>query len=382
MSIHIHTGTPPLIAGAVARIERRLPHPGRILVRVGQRVEPGDVVARCLVPGTPQIVNISRELMIAPAQLSRAMILEVGNKVTKGDALARMNRLGGYSYAAPVSGEIVGIDTETGYVTIMPDAESYELLANARGIVMEEIPHEGVLIETPAAQIYGAFGFGKERSGVLHLLVTDPSEPILPERIDARSAYSIIIGGSSITAAALRRAAQHNVCGIIVGGIDEAELRAFLGWEQTTMWGSGIRHWHSRSMAAGYDYGLTLVITEGFGVHSMSTPLFELLARHDRQEAFIEGTTRLRQQRQRPRVVIPLSSRTPGLQLDAPRLHMRPGAVVRRLDAQHIGETAKVRSVFGPLHRMSLKNKFPLVEIQTELEQSLILPQTAVEILS
>lgn len=382
MSIHIHTGTPPLIAGAVARIERRLPHPGKILVRVGQRVEPGDVVARCLVPGTPHIVNISRELMIAPAQLSRAMILEVGNKVAKGDALARMNRLGGRSYTAPVSGEVVGIDTETGYVTIMPDPESYELLANARGIVMEEIPHEGVLIETPAAQIYGVFGFGKERSGVLHLLVTDPAEPILPERIDARSAYSIIIGGSSITAAALRRAAQHNVCGIIVGGIDEIELRAFLGWEQRTMWGAGIRDWHSSAATPAYDYGLTLIVTEGFGVHPMSTPLFELLAHHDRQEAFIEGTTRLRQHRQRPRVVIPLSSRTPGLQLDAPRPIMRPGAVVRLLDAQHMGETAKVRSVLGSLHRVSLKNRGSSVEIQTELESSLILPQTAVEILS
>lgn len=147
------------------------------------------------------------------------------------------------------------------------------------------------------------------------------------------------------------------------------------------MWGSGVQSWHSPS-AAGQDYGLTLIITEGFGVHPMSMPLFELLARHDRQEAFIEGTTRLRQHRQRPRVVIPLSSRTPGIQLDTARLTLRPGALVRLLDTAHIGQIARVQAVHGPLDRLSLQNKRPIVEVQTDQEHSLILPQAAVEILS
>src|SRR5919109_2291724 len=95
MSLYVPTGTPPLIASAMARIERRLPHPGDVLVRAGQRVEPEEAVARAYLPGTPQVVNLARALMIAPALVERAMIREVGNKVAQGEVLARSSRVGG-----------------------------------------------------------------------------------------------------------------------------------------------------------------------------------------------------------------------------------------------------------------------------------------------
>lgn len=382
MSMHIHTGTPPLISGALARIERRLPHPGKVLVRVGQRVEPEDVVASCFIPGTPQIVNLSRALMIAPSKIERAMRLELGNKVAQGEILARTSRFGGRTCLAPVSGEIAAVDTETGYVTIVPDSSAHELQASVRGVVMEELPFEGVRIETPAAQVYGAFGFGDERSGVLRLLVTDPSEPILPEMLDARSAYAIVIGGSSITAAALRRAAQGNVRGVIVGGIDEAELRAFLGWESIAAWRPGIRPWSMPLVATNQQQGLTLVVTEGFGINPMSAPLFELLTSHDRQEAFIEGATSLRGPLHRPRVVIPLSSRTPGLQVEAPRPVLRPEMTARLLDHDHMGQIVRVRAVPALPRRLPSRVRAPVVEVMLEDGTTAIVPRAAVEVLN
>jgi hypothetical protein len=62
MSLYVPTGTPPLISSALARIERRLPYAGEVLVRQGQRVEQEEVVARAFMPGTPQIVNMARAL--------------------------------------------------------------------------------------------------------------------------------------------------------------------------------------------------------------------------------------------------------------------------------------------------------------------------------
>lgn len=381
MSMYIHAGTPPLIAGAMARIERRLPQPGKVLVRVGQRVEPEDVVARSFIPGTPQIVNLARALHIPPGRIERAMRLEVGNKVAKDEVLARVGRIGGRVCLAPVSGQIVAVDSETGYVTIVPDPVSYELQASVRGIVMEELPHEGVRIETPAAQVYGVVGFGEERSGVLRLLVTDASEPILPEMIDARSAYAIVIGGSGITAAALRRAAQGNVRGVVVGGIDEAELRAFLGYDAFAGWRAGVRSWQVPA-APGAQSDLTLVVTEGFGELPMSAPLFELLASHDRQEAFIEGMTRLRSPMHRPRVVIPLSARTAGLQLEPPRPLLRAGATVRLLDHEHLGQIGKVRAVPSNPRRLGARTRGAAVDVQLEDSTTILLPRTAVEVLS
>jgi hypothetical protein len=381
MSLYVPAGTPPLISSALARIERRLPYAGEVLVRQGQRVEPEEVVARAFMPGTPQIVNLARALTIAPALVERAMVREVGNKVAQGEVLARSSRIGGRTCISPVSGKIEAVDSETGYVTISPDPTVYELQATVRGLVMEVIANQGVRIETPAAQVYGAFGFGNERSGVLRLLVTDPSEPIRPEMIDARSAYAIIIGGNGITAAALRRAVQEQVRGVIIGGVDEAEVRAFLGWASIGDWRIGQGSWQLPASAAqGND--LTLVVTEGFGGQPMSVPLFDLLAAHDRQEALIEGRTRLRGPMQRPRVVIPLSSRTAGVQLEPPRPQLRQGASVRLLDSAHLGQIGQVRAVSSAPRRLASRVRALAVDIALEDGGSVLLPRTDVEVIA
>lgn len=381
MSVHLPSGAPPLIPGAMARIERRLPHPGEVLVRAGQRVEPDDPVARAYVPGTPQIVNVARLLMVAPSRIERTMRREVGNKVAQGEVLASTGPLTGRTCVAPVAGVIAAVDTETGYVTIVPDPEVIELQATVRGIVMDVLPYEGVRIETPAAQVYGVFGMGQERSGVLRLLVTDPSEPVLPEMVDARSAYAIIIGGSGITAAALQRAAREQVRGVIVGGIDEAELRAFVGFESPARWRAALRSWRVPAGPGGAE--LTLVVTEGFGNRPMSAPLFELLASHDRQEALIEGQTQLASPLRRPRVVIPLSSRSSGIQLDLPRPALRPGATVRLVDHEHLGQVGRVRSISSAPRRLpGSRARVAAVEVLLEDKSTLVLPRAAVEALS
>ena len=382
MSLYVPTGTPPLIHSAVARIERRLPSAGEVLVRQGQRVEPEEVVAKAFLPGTPVIVNLARALSIAPAMVERAMAREVGNKVAQGEVLARSSRIGGRSCLSPVSGKIESVDSETGYVTISPDPTMYELQATVRGLVMEIIPNQGVVIETPAAQVYGVFGVGQERSGVLQLLVTDPSEAIVPDMINAKSAYAILIGGSGITAAALRRAIKEQVRGVIVGGIEEAELRAFLGANSLNCWRTGSGGWQFPVNVPGQPTELTLVVTEGFGVHPMSLPLFELLALHDRQEALIEGHTRLRGPMRRPRVVVPLSSRTAGVQLEPPRPALRPGATVRILHGAQLGQIGQIRSVSKGPRRLPSRVRGPAVELVLEDNTALMLPRTDVEILS
>jgi hypothetical protein len=383
MSLYVPTGTPPLITNAMARIERRLPHPGEVLVRVGQRVEPEVTVARAFIPGTPQIVNLARALMIAPSMVERAMVREVGNKVAQGEVLARSSRFGGRVCLAPVSGIIVALDRETGYVTISPDPTEYSLPANIRGLVMDVTPGRGVQIETPAAQMYGAYGFGEERSGVLLLAATDPSEVISPERITPVYAYSIIIAGKSISAAALRQAVKKQVRGIIVGGIDEQELRTFLQWASTANWRPNKSNW---KLTGGDSVepvpDLTLVVTEGFGERPMSQPLFELLASHAGQEALIDGSMRLRSPLQRPRVVIPLSARTSDIQLELPRATLRAGATVRLLDADHLGQVGRVRQISTFPRRLDSHVRTQAVEVLLEDGSTLWLPRTAIELLN
>ncbi|NTW00332.1 MAG: hypothetical protein HGA19_03385 [Oscillochloris sp.] len=381
MSLYIPEGIPPVIPNAMARIERRLPYPGEVLVRQGSRVEPEDIVAQTLKPEPPQIINVARSLGIPPSQVYRAMRREVHNKVEAGQVLARASGIVGRSCLAPVTGMIADIDNETGYVTIAPDPSEYALQATVRGIVMEVIPLEGVVIEAPSAQVYGAFGIGEDRSGVLRLLATDPSDIVRPEQIDARSAYAILICGAGISAAALRRAVQEQVRGIIVGGIDEAELRDFLGFPSVASWQTGLRSWQLPDLPHNPDPKLTILVTEGFGSRPMNAAMFELLSSQDRQEALIEGLTRLRRPLRRPRVVIPLT-RSSSVQVEPPRPVLRPGASVRLLDNAHLGMIAQVRSVSSGPRRVASRVSLAAVEVVDDDGVALWLPRTCVEVLS
>lgn len=381
MSLYVPSGASPLIPGALARIERQLPHPGEVVVRVGQRVEPDDVVAWAFVPAAPQIVNLARALMIPPSRVKRALLYEIGAQVAQGAPLARSSRFGGRVCPAPVSGVLAGVDEATGYITIVPEPTRYELSATVRGVVMEVMPYEGVRIETPAAQVYGIFGIGTSQYGVLRLLVTDPAEPITEEMINPRSAYAVIIGGSGISAAALRQAVQQQVRGIIVGGIDEAELRAFLGAAGYAAWEIGPPNWQipATPLPPG---DLVVVVTEGFGNRPMSQPLFELLASHDGKEALVEGSTRLWNGAQRPRVVIPLSTRTTGLSIEAPRPAVRPGALVRVLHQSCLGALGQVRAISSTPRRLPSRVRTPAASIVLDDGSMITAATIAVEALN
>jgi hypothetical protein len=381
MSYYIPEHTPPVIAGTIARIERRLEYPGEVVVRQGGRVEPEDVVARGQAPQPPHILNVARQLAIPPNEIRQAMRLELGSNVKAGQLIARAGRISGRRCVAPVDGMISTISPETGYVAITPEPQEIQLTAQVRGVVMEILPHSGVIIETPAAQVYGAFGIGSERNGVLRLLTIDPHEVVEPEQIDARSAYAILICGAGITAAGLRRAVEEQVRGIIVGGIDEADLREFLGWSDNEVWRIGAHSWQIPVPNATHAPELTLVLTEGFGVRPMSRPIFDILSQQSGMEAFIEGTTRLRRPMRRPRVVVPLN-RSTGAQVDSARPQLHAGATVRLLDAEHLGQIARIRTLTSTPQQVASGVRLQAVEIVTEDDQVFWVPRSCVEVLA
>ncbi len=373
-------GVPPLVASMMVRLERHLPHPGEVTVRQGSRVEPEDIVARTWQPLPPQLIDVAHQLSIPPKQLPKVVRREVGTAVRRGDLLARSRNPLGARCRAPVDGLITAIDQTTGYLTLAPNPVEYTLSAALRGIVMEIMPSRGVVIETPATQIYGAFGIGREHSGVLRLLALDPREVVRPEQIDTRSAYAILICGAAVSAATLRRAVAEQVRGIIVGGIEEQELRDFLGWQSPADWAYEFSVRPTDQAHQRADTALTLIITEGFGVRPMNQALFDLLSSQDRQEAFIDGQTSLEQPLRRPRIIIP---QPPGSskQIEPPRPTLRVGATVRLLNNSHLGQSGTVRSLPENPRRLSSGLRTAAVEVVLQDSSALWLPRSCVEVL-
>jgi len=377
MSLYNPEGTPPIIPTGMARVERSLPYPGEVLVRTGGRVEPEDIVARAYVPAPPHILNVAQMLAAPASRIARLVNYEVGSRIEEGEELARS---GWRTCSAPVTGQVSAVDTTTGYVTITPEPETFDLHAALRGIAMEVQPYRGVTIETPATQIYGVFGLGIERSGVLRLLVTDATEIITAEYVNVRSAYSVIIGGAGITAEALRRAVAEQVRGVVVGSIDERELRDFLQTSGRALWHTGSSGWQFPQPGQAGDPGLTLLVTEGFGAQPMSQAIFDVLSACDRQEVLIEGSTTLRQTQQRPRLIVP-TGRGSGT-MERPRPQIAPGARVRLLNSTYLGQVATVRAVSSVSLRLESGVRTPAVEVTVEGAEPIWVPRTAVEVLA
>ncbi|MCX7861208.1 MAG: hypothetical protein N2385_14035 [Chloroflexus sp.] len=376
--LYVPDGVPPLVKSTLARLERTLPQPGEVLVRQGGRVEPDDVIARGLRTNAPYIFNVAHALGLPPAQAAKAVVAPIGQPIKAGAVVARRRGLAGRRVLSPVNGTLRAVDPATGYAFIVPEPQQITLTAGIRGIVMEIIDNRRIVIETPAAQLYGVGSFGSDCNGVTRLLTLDPTEPITETMIDAQSMYAVIIGGSGISAAALRKAVEHQVRGIIIGSIAESELRAFFQWAKRAPWPIGARNWQ---WSGNITSPLTIVLTEGIGAAPMSGLLFELLANNDRREVFIESSTSLRQPHRRPRVIIPLS-RSSTTSLEPPRPPLRTGALVRLLDHDHLGQIGHVRSLPALPQRLPSGVRTAAAEVLLSSGEAIWLPRSCVEVIA
>ncbi|HUS15547.1 MAG TPA: hypothetical protein VM536_11095 [Chloroflexia bacterium] len=371
MSLYFPTNQPTIAPNIMVRKQRRLPVAGDILVRLGARVEPDDVVARASMPGTPQTVEIAGPLAVKPKAATKLLSKKVGDRVSEGEVLAtRRQGIGKRTTVkSPVGGTLTAYDAATGLATITPDSTTFELAAHLDGIVTEHIPYRGVVIDTPAAVVRGIAGVGGEQHGVLQVAVTDPTEELLPDQITARLAYAIVLGGGTTTAAALQRAVEHSVRAVIVGSMPEEELRAFLGYtEGLRSWALGRTGWafpppHVSPRPVALP-PLTVILVEGFGRLPMAAKAWELLASFDGQEVAVDGTTQLRNGLTRPEIIVPLSRATGVAPYDttAPPLGVR--SLVRLIASPYLGQTARVVTLSGGRQPISSGLNTPAVEVQ------------------
>jgi hypothetical protein len=323
---------------------RELPLAGEVLKRVGNRVEPDEVVGRTLVPARGQRFAVARVLGIEEKDLPAAVLPEDGADVQAGDVVVRVGRLRQRTWRAPLSGSLSTAEAASGYLVITPPQQTFELRIPLKSFVLAVEPYRSLTVQTPAALIQGAFGFGGEQHGVLRAAVTGPGDELLPEMLDDRFAFSVVIGGGSVGAAALTRAAAMRVRGVIVGSISEVALRAFLGYAGDADWAVGGSGWLFPPDPGRRDFPLTLMVTEGLGVRPMNRPAFELLASYDGADVALDGRTCLHgSQLRRPQMIIPLTRADPSqIAKEEDAEHLTLGVAVRILSADLLGQVGLI----------------------------------------
>lgn len=105
----------------MVRKTRRLPLPGEVLVKKGDRVEPDTVVAKIsLRPGIPWVVPVARLLGIEASDTEACMFKKVGDRVKMKEVIARAEKglYGRKEFESPTDGVIEDISNRSGRVTI------------------------------------------------------------------------------------------------------------------------------------------------------------------------------------------------------------------------------------------------------------------------
>lgn len=314
------------------RKTRRLPLKGEVVVRLGDVVEPGDVVARTELPGIMQTVRVAEMLGIEASDAEKAIRVKVGDQVERGQVLAQTKSFFGLltnEVKSPISGTVEMISSAAGHIGIRYKPTPVEVTAYIRGRIAEIIPEEGVVVETGGALVQGIFGVGGERLGRIKMVAGSPEEIIDEDRISEDLAGMVIICGANITGAALRKASELGVAGAVVGGIIDKDLIEYLG------------HDIGVAITGQEKVGTTLIVTEGFGILRMAQRTFSLLKSLEGQEASINGATQIRAGVIRPEIIVPSTeAKATAKSVDEQTLEV--GTRIRVIREPHFGLLGRV----------------------------------------
>lgn len=352
----------------VIKKTRRLPLKGEVLVNLGDRVEPSTPVARTFLPGVVHIIKAAEMLGVAGEDLERYLLKREGERVEQDEIIALATSFFGLSkriVRSPAKGTIDNISPITGNISIREEPKPIHLNAYVEGIIVEVLPHEGVVVETRGAFLQGIFGVGGERWGKLVVPVGSPDQKINEVRENMKDC--IIVGGS-VGKEELRSAIEVGVKGIVVGSISDEVLRDFLGYD------IGV------AITGQENIPITLIIMEGFGNLPLSRRTFQLLKSFDGFFCSINGATQIRAGVVRPEIIIPhtdvaLSSKEEFTN------RLEVGTRVRVIREPYFGLLGEVISLPPEPQILETGAKARVAEVLLENAERVIVPRANLEII-
>jgi len=371
-----HSYTPGLTVTeqTVVRRRRMLSLPGSVLVTTGENVRANQAVARAELPGKVYPLNLANQLGVAPDEISEYLIKKAGDPVQKDEILAENKPLIKWfktEILSPITGVVESVSTVTGQVLLREPPRVLELLGYVDGLIVEVIPHQGVVVETNCSLVQGIFGIGGETWGEIVIAVTSPDEVLTPRHLTANMKGKVVVGGSFISSDALARAKDAGVAGLVIGGIHDKDLRALLGYDL------GV------AITGTEQVGFTLILTEGFGTIPMADKTFKLLSAHAGQQASISGATQIRAGVIRPEIIIPKGgiSGDRGVATVPEREGIRIGDQVRIIRDPLFGKIGEVASLPSDLQKIPTESEVRVMEVRFADGSTAMIPRANIELI-
>lgn len=352
---------------------RRLPIKGKVLINQGDKVQPDSIVAQALLPGALQTLKLAEKLGVEAKDAPEMFRLKVGDPIEKEQVVAETKGFFGRFKTSVMSdhkGIIESISEVTGNVLIREPSIPVEITAYIQGTVAEIIPEEGAIVESRCALVQGIFGVGGERVGTIRVAVQNVGEVLEAKHILESDKGKILIGGSGISAEALARASQLGVTGLIAGGIKDADLTQFLGYE------IGVAITGSENIT------LTLLVTEGFGYLAMAQRTFDLLKTLEGQAASINGATQIRAGVIRPEVIVPHVASTQIPPTAAEAFELKVGTPIRVIREPYFGRLGTVTDLPTQLMVVESGTEVRVLKAKLENSEEVLVPRANVEIIA
>ncbi len=300
------------------RRARLLPMPGRVLVKEGQKLSAGDVVAEGWTMGQHALIDVRRILGLSRSdQAEKLMLKGEGEHVEAGEILAQSKGLFGRFVRTSMAGQIVAISG--GRVLLEVPGQSVRLTAGFAGVVANVVPQRGVVVETHGALVQGVWGNDRFDQGVLLAVSHSPMEELTEKSLDVSMRGAVVLAGTCASPAALKMADELPLRGLILSSL-APEL-----------------------VPQAAKMSLPVVVVEGFGKIPYDSVAYKILSTSEKRDACLKASAFNTYTGERPEIILPL----PAIGEEAPdNVEFQAGLTVRLLDVNQparIGTILQVR---------------------------------------
>ncbi len=334
--------------------KRLLPVDGKVIAKLGQKVNPTDVMAEAVVGHKHMLVDVAKLLGVSPRKAASAIKVKKGQPVRKGEVIAESAGLFGREAKAPEDGQVVAIGG--GKFVLETGGSALELLAGMPGVVTEVIGERGVVIRSIGTVVQGLWGNGKLETGVM-VSVMDRAEDVFdPGRLDISIRGSIVLGGYAEDPAVIKNAIELPSRGLILSSMSPALVPLAL------------------------QAPFPIILLEGFGRRPMNSVAYKLLSTNIKRDVALNAEAFDRLNGTRPEIFIPLP-----VSQEPPELRevetFAPGQIVRIISLMTPSQVGTLEQVFTNPATLASGLRAKAAEVRLESGEVLTVPLTNLEVL-
>jgi hypothetical protein len=334
---------------------RLLPIPGKVLVRVGQRVSPADVIAETFFGRDHVLVDVAKKLGLSAAKADALLAkLKRGQRVTQNALILEAGGLFTREVRSPVDGRVVAVGG--GKILLETGDAGFELRAGLSGVISHVMEGRGAVIRSTGALVQAVWGNGRMDSGLLVNLSQKPDDVLVSSQLDVSQRGSVILSGSMDDPEAMRAAIDLPVRALILASLSTALIPL--------------------AMQARFP----ILLTEGFGRRPMNATAYKLLTTNVKREVSVNAEMFDAGTGSRPEVIVPLPvQQEPAEPRDVETF--APGQNVRVIRAARAGEIGTLASLRPGQTLLPSGLRAPCGEVRLENGEQIVIPLVNLEVL-